>query len=283
MSSETLLKDRKVLLLTLLAGALAVLWLYAHFVNPKESFLTFFTNTYGLVALFGGLAGLVVAHKWGGFGSYLGKSVGFFSLGLLMQELGQVLYMYYIYVLKIEIPYPSLGDFGFFGSIPMYIMGAFYIGKVLGLSGRELGSFKNRLVAFVACLSILLTTYFVLMRNYEYDFSAPLSVALDFGYPLGQAMYLFIGLVVYFVSVKSLGGALRKNVLALIVALTLQYASDFMFLYKARNETWIPGGPNDFLYLISYYVMAVAVLSFHPVLEHLKNGKTIKEGSSGNN
>jgi hypothetical protein len=259
--------------------SMSVFWLYYYLFNNQESYATFFTNTYGLIALLGGIFGIFIAEKWGGFRSYLGTSVLFFSFGLLLQEIGQIFYIYYIYIQRIEIPYPSLGDVGFFGSIPMYVLGAFYLGKVLGLGKHTLGSLKNVLISALVFLAVLSLAYFTLIRPYEYNFSDPAKAFLDFGYPIGHAVYLAVGLLVYFISQKSLGGSLRKNVLFIICTLTLQYVADFVFLYKARDGSWIPGGPNDFMYFIAYYAMALSILSLSSVFERLKSGRITNGGT----
>ena len=75
-----------------------------------DFYVTLFTGTYGLVALFGGALGVFISKKWGGINSVFGRAVLMFSIGLLAQELGQLIYFYYIYVLRLELPYPSLGD-----------------------------------------------------------------------------------------------------------------------------------------------------------------------------
>src|SRR3989344_9381414 len=69
-----------------------------------------FSDTYGILALVGGAAGIGIAAKWGGFKSLMGKSVMFFSFGLLAQALGQFVYSIYFFWLDQEVPYPSLGD-----------------------------------------------------------------------------------------------------------------------------------------------------------------------------
>ena len=80
-----------------------------------------FSASYGVMALWGGLLGWRISKKWGGVKSILGRSIVFFALGLLAQEFGQLIYSFYSLYLGVEIPYPSLGDLGFFGSIPLYI------------------------------------------------------------------------------------------------------------------------------------------------------------------
>src|SRR5476651_878058 len=75
-----------------------------------------FEYTYGIIALAGAIIGSFASRRWGGAKTVLGKALLFFSLGLLLQEAGQVILNYYIYVSKVQIPYPSWGDVAYFGS-----------------------------------------------------------------------------------------------------------------------------------------------------------------------
>ena len=88
-----------------------------------------FAATYGVQALFGGLIGLWAAKKWGGSKSLVGRALLFFGLGLLLQQFGQIVYSIYLYALNGQIPYPSFGDIGYFGSVLFYIYAAWQLAK----------------------------------------------------------------------------------------------------------------------------------------------------------
>src|SRR3989344_6674976 len=92
-------------------------WLHINFFlkTTDSSHNLVFTDTYGIIALIGGIAGLFISKKWGGYRSLMGRSILFFALGLLLQEFGQLSYSVYYYVLHVEVPYPSVGDIGYFG------------------------------------------------------------------------------------------------------------------------------------------------------------------------
>jgi hypothetical protein len=129
---------------------------------------------------------------------------------------------------------------------------------------------KGKLIALLLPAAVLVTSYFVFLSNYEFDFSQPLTVFLDFGYPLGQAIYLSIALLAYLFSRKWLGGILKNKILLVIAAFFLQYAADFNFLYQVVNETWVNGGYGDYLYLFSYFVMGLALVNFYRAFMQIK-------------
>ncbi len=219
-----------------------------------------FGALYGVVALIGGLTGIKYSYKWGGFSSALGRSTLFFSFGLLSQELGQLISSYYNYVLKQNpIPYPSWGDLGFFGTIPLYILGILFLGKVIGAKNSLLSK-KNLLFAIFIPLLLLVISYFVFLKGYQFDWSNPIKVFLDFGYPLGDSLYIGLTVVVYFLSRGVLGGTMKNKVLFILFSLCIQFLADYSFLYQSYYGSWSVGGINDYLYLLAYFVMTLALI-----------------------
>ena len=56
---------------------------------------------------------------------------------------------------------------------------------------------------------------------------------------------------------------MKKKVLWILGALCLQYAADFTFLYLNSRGMWVSGGVNDLMYLVGYFVMAIALIQFN--------------------
>ncbi|MEI6839245.1 MAG: hypothetical protein WCK56_15740, partial [Alcaligenaceae bacterium] len=206
-------------------------------------------SAYQIMALFGGLVGLTVSGKWGGYKSLLGRAIMFFSIGLLLQTFGQSVNSYYNFFKDATIPYPSFGDVGFMGSVFAYIYGAYLLMKATGFK-FSIKSVKGKAVAIGLPLIVLVTCYFIFLQGYQFDWTNQAKVLLDFGYPFGQAIYISIALLAYLMSRNYFGGLLRQPVVFLILALILQYISDFTFLYQANASTWYVGGLNDFLYFV---------------------------------
>jgi hypothetical protein len=233
-----------------------------------------FTGTYGLVALIGAVIGLLAARKWGGLKTVLGKSLTLFSLGLLAQEAGQLTYQYYIYVKKIDIPYPSWGDAAYFGSVVLYILAALFLARAAGTK-FSLKHTKHKAVALIIPLGLLITSYMVFLKGYVFDASHPLTVFLDFGYPLGQAFYISIAITAYLVSRKMLGGIMRSGVVLIILALFIQYIADFSFIYQSSREQYVAGGYVDMLYLTAYFAMTMAMVRFHTAYSNLRQPRAV--------
>lgn len=227
-----------------------------------------FAHVYGFISIFGGIWGLSIAKKWGGFESAMGKALSFLSIGLLFQFFGQFAYSAYFFILHLEVPYPSIGDIGFFGSIAFYVLGVWNLATV---SGVKIGvkSFINKLQAVFIPLILLLAAYFYFLQGYEFDFTQPVTVFLDFGYPLGQTFYISLAILTYLLSKNVLGGIMKSKILLILFALFLQFLADYTFLFQAYQETWHPGGINDYLYLLAYFVMTISLIQLKTVHDDL--------------
>ena len=235
-----------------------------------------FTDTYGIVALLGGVIGIIASKKWGGSRSLVGRSLLFFSIGLLLQEFGQIAYSFYYYVLNNQGPYPSFADVGYFGSVLVYIYASWQLAKASGIN-FALKARSKKMLAILLPLIVLVVSYMFFLRDYQFDFStakASLTVFLDFGYPLGQAIYIAIALVTYLLSNKMLGGVMRNKILLVLAALCVQYAADFSFLYANQKGTFFAAGANDYVYLLAYTVMALALSTFRTSLPAPAPAKT---------
>lgn len=242
---------------------LTVWWLYMFFTGVTEgAMITWFLLIYPLPTLFGGIYGMQVAKKWGGIRSVFGRSILFFALGFLAQTAGQYLYNYYQIHLGIEVPYPSIGDLFYFGSVLLYVVGAYELAKVAGLS-LSVKTFKGKLIGILIPLAVLILMYLVMLKGYEPDMSNLFIVFLDFGWLIGQAIYLSIAMLALMISKDILGGIMRKPIMLLIVALMAQFFADFYFSYEASREIirYYPGGFTDYVYALAYILMTFALVS----------------------
>lgn len=248
-------------LITLVFLGLFIWWVSIHARGLTEGQENeYYTTAYSLLALLGGIYGLNYARKWGGLKSTLGSALTILSAGLLSQFIGTMLYSYYILVLGIEVPYPSAGDIVFLVSVFLYIYGSYLVAKVSG-SSFSMQSLRSKLIAIAIPVAILLISYAVFLNGYQPDWSNIVVTFLDFGYPIGQAVYLSIALLALLFSKDILGGMMRKPIMMLILALILQYVADFAFSYQYAHSTVYAGDFLDLFYTFSYFIMAIALIS----------------------
>jgi hypothetical protein len=247
-------------------------WFILHFVHQGTTSdqLQLWGATYQLIAWYGAITGLIVSKRWGGHKSYVGKAIIAFSIGLLFQCFGQTTYSFYVYALQQPIPYPSIGDIGFFGSIPCYFYGAFMLARVAGAK-FSMRTLSSKIQAVVIPLALLIVSYFVFLTGYVFDFSHPLTIFLDFGYPFGEALYVSMAILAVSFSWKRLGGVMRFPIMLFIFALVIEYFCDFSFLYEAKLGIYYSGGLNDLLYSFSYTAMAIALVYIGHMYKRIQN------------
>jgi len=235
-------------------------WLSLQFGTDGFSFQNqLFGGAYWIVAFFGTGMGFLVARKWSFTKSLMGKAIVMFSFGLLAQVFGQLVYSWYTFYARIDVPYPSLGDLGFFGSIPFYIYGIILLARASGVK-VSLKTFKNQIVAITVPAAILFLSYYIFLQGYVFDLHNPMKILLDFGYPLGQAIYVSLALLTYLLTRNVLGGVMKNRVLFMLFALTFQYFSDYFFLYWSSKGLAHPGGVIDLFYITSYLLMTIGLL-----------------------
>lgn len=276
--SKTIRKDWRIGALLIMGVVFTCWWLVNTFVigNDNIRYDTFwdFGDFYGLIALFGGICGMSISSKWGGLKSVMGRAIFVFSLGLFAQEFGQVSYALYYDLYKVPGPYPSLGDVGFFGSVLLYIYGIFLLAKASGVK-IKLQSFSKQIQSVLIPLVVLFIGYYLFLRNYTFDRSDPTRIFLDFGYPFGQAIYISLAILTYLLSKGILGGVMKNKILIILLALCVQFLSDYTFLYQSSQGTWTVGGINDFMYMVAYFIMTLGLLKL--------SADSIKESNSEHN
>lgn len=265
------MKSKATILSTIVFAGFAGWWIILNLTGQGAGAqASLFSDTYWIMAAVGGIVGIEVARAWGGLKALLGRSIYLFAFGLLAQVFGQVIYTYYAYIKNIDAPYPSLGDAGFFGSVLLYIVAAWLLAKTAGAK-FALRSLTSKLQVLVIPVILLGGSYAFFLKDYQLDWTNPVKVILDFGYPLGQAFYIAMGILTFTLSRKYLGGVMRQAIILLLSALAIQYVADFSFLYTNNAGTWKPGGWNDAIYLLAYYVMTLALLNFRSVYRGMKS------------
>ncbi len=167
-------------------------------------------NFYQLIAILGLIGGFIISQyffKWENKEiDLIGKSIQFFSIGLLFQIFGQNVYDFYVITLKNFIPYPSIADVGFFGSILFYISALITLARVKNVSLSF--SSLNRKILIVLIPAILLSiSYFFFLKEYHFNGNNPIKVFLDFAYPLGEVIYVSLAFLILFFG-KNLDGTL---------------------------------------------------------------------------
>ena len=228
---------------------------------PSNSFYKIlYSYCYYVQALFGFYCGFRIARKWGLTGSLIGKSMYFFAAGLLFQSFGQVGYSF-VSTFRSFYYYPSIGDYGYFGSIFLYLYGMIMLNKASGVKIKSTLS-RYKILSVSIAVFLLSTTYAIFFYDYGFEKFDVLRIFLDLGYPLFQSISLSFAILALLNSWKIPIDVLRKRLRFFLLALFCQYLADFTFLYLAKTNNIFPGDFFEFLYLLSYFLMTLAILQF---------------------
>lgn len=258
---KSLVRSKFSLFIFLYYAILLVWWLKLFISGQQtgqENYL--FGAAYPILALIGGVNGLFISKVYGGWSSIMGRGMIFLSLALLGQVFGQFIWTYYNIIVKVEVPYPSFADIGYFAVIPFNCLAMLSFTKATG------AKFKFRTISssvqIVLVPAIMVTiAYFLFLNGNKYDFTNPIKSFLDFGYPFGEAIYISLAILTYLLSKKLLGGIMRSKILFLIFAFIVQFVTDYTFLYMVSRNIYYNGGIADLMYATSFAIYSLALLN----------------------
>lgn len=269
---DTIKKYWPAKILVLLFGFFSLWWVYMTLFLDKAqsddpfSLFGIYGIFYGIIAAWSAITGFSVSKHWGGWKSVMGRAIIMFSLGLIFQEFGQIAYSYYIFILNHPV-YPSVGDIGFFGTIPFYIYGAYLLGLASGIR-FSMQSVRSKIQAVIIPVTMLIVAYVLILRNYSFDLENPLVTFLDYGYPTGQAIYISIALLTYNLTKNYLGGIMKDKIRFLIIAFFAQFFADYCFVIF--KNSYYPGSILDYLYVIAYTLMGLGICQLATTLKSIK-------------
>lgn len=260
---KTILKH-KITYWILFLYAVILIW-YAKFLlfggfGTTEAYI--FNWFYGLIGLSGAFYGIWISlKKWGGWKSIMGRGLILLPLGLLGQWFGVQVWAYYNIVAKVDVPYPSLADIGYFALIPAYTVGAWMFAHASGAK-FSLRTKSGKIFALIIPFFALILAYALFLKDIGFDLSNPVKLFLDIGYPLGEIIPVSIALFTFTLSRNLLGGSMKSRILYLVGAFFFQFLTEYAFLYTAGAQTYVNGGWNDLMYATSYMIMSLGLISF---------------------
>src|SRR3989344_4157385 len=153
-----------------------------------------------IVPLVGSFIGFINARLWGGFKSAVGRAITFLSLGTLTWAIGMLIWNYYIFLAKVEVPYPSLADLAFILSWPLWTIGFVQLFKATGAKFALRGN-KGKMLFVAIPLVVIAVSYYLLIvigRGGVIDWSGGgLKLFFDLFYPIGDVVILAIALMLF--------------------------------------------------------------------------------------
>lgn len=252
--------------LILLFGLLYILILTSSSFVDVENLYTIFTTTYGIIAFVVFCGGLSVATVWGGMKSLVGRALVVLSVGAGLQFAGQLAYTYYLITTGEEPPYPSIAEFFYFSSIIMFLYGSYLLAKVSQVS-EDLKTSGFKIFATVVSILLFAGAFSIFYISHDWEDNSPVLLLLELGYPLLQGATVGFCLFTLYGIRNLYGGQALKAVSLILASLLSLYVADTLFL-------WLPTLMTDGLYLVSYSLMLIGVISFGNIYRNIFDGHT---------
>lgn len=257
---QALKKSRLTYFIIVAYLAILAWWFVIRSNHTENNYL--FNWSYGLIALTSGVYGICIAYKkWGGAKSVLGKLIIFLGIGLLAQWVGLQIWTYYNMIAKVEVPYPSWADLGYFGLVPAYVVAALCLGRVSG-ARFSIKSLKSKFIIVLLPVISLGASFLLFLNKVGFADSSPLKVFFDLAYPIGEIIPVTIALAVLLMTTDIMGGKMRSRLQLLVFAFGFQFITEYFFLYQSGVGTYVNGGLSDLLYATSYAIMGLTLASF---------------------
>lgn len=268
--------NKKILILCLFFAVTTAFWLYfivasgyqrtIHgplFETGVKPYLVWIT----LTCYAGAVTGFIVARGWGSWASVVGRALILISLGVGSFAVGNTLWVYYLFVKQVEIPYPSLTDV-FFGLCPLLIsFGMLQLLRGIGVK-YELKKTKAKLLVIFLPILIVIGSYFLLFtiaRKEPLDFSeAKLTLFFDIYYPISDMIVLSVTILAYLLSKKLIGGIFKHALPILLLGFLFMYVADFLFQFQTNRDTYFNGNINDYLFAVTFFTISVGLSLFDP-------------------
>lgn len=226
--------------------------------------------SYWVFAAFSGVVGILASRNLGFGRSIIGRAMLAFSVGLLLQMLGQILDAFLTASGSLPVFYPSISELGYAGSIIFYVYGAYALARYIGVTPTVKNLSKSKIIWLVP-VAMFALSYFTYLQGYDFVGSSTIHVIFDFGYPILQSIYVGLAVFVLIHANNIKGGLLKRPIAFLVVALIFQYIADSYFVYDFNRGVWYAGNLNDYCYLVAYFVLAIAIIYLDQVIKKLRN------------
>ncbi|MEK7183441.1 MAG: hypothetical protein AAB776_02275 [Patescibacteria group bacterium] len=227
-----------------------------------ERNLLFLNIAYLLAPVFSVLGGLyaVKIYGWRGMTS---RPFLFLTLGLLLWMIGEILWVYYDFVIEVT-PYPSIADYFYlFAYVPLFL-GLF---EQVQLSKVRLKRFDPVIVFLFGIIAILmagLATYFGIFLAYD-SASTLMENAVAIGYGLADMVIILCALLVLILAWEFRGGSLMRFYMFIFFGFSMTFIADVGF--AVYNEEYLAGGwwirnTLDSLWIMQYLYFGMAFFAF---------------------
>lgn len=178
------------------------------------------------------------------------------GIGFALFATGDVLFTLNEYVFEIS-PFPSVADVAYLAGYPCLALGL----AILVRRSRAGGDRIALIDAGILVVPVAVATWIYLVEpSATGSGMSGVAEAVSAAYPLGDLLCLAV-LVRLLLAVSGRGSrASRAPLTLLVLAFATMLAGDVWFLLSQLNDTYVTGGWNDALFLMSYVAIGACVM-----------------------
>lgn len=220
-------------------------------------------SIYGLI--FGGLLSVMSliafaftlrrSFEWELFTSYVGKSLFFISLAMLMWGIGEAIYLYSTTFETLEGVY----DYAFILIDPFFFIGIYFLAKSL----NTIKTVISNLSLIIIPLIVLLLNFFFISQTRNEEFTkAFTNMDTNLIFILGSILLSSFVISIIILSGKKLGGKFKTALYMILVGILFQYIGDNLF---EISETFQQNGSlADLVFFLSILSVFYGVTKLNP-------------------
>ena len=218
-----------------------------------------FNVAYAFMFLFGGLLALK-GFISSGIKSSIGKQLFSISVGMLGFAAGLFTWTFYNFILKVDVPYPSIADVFFILYIPFLGYGIINILRVFDVLIS-----KKILVKFVGIFVVSsVMIFFIGSARYSSQSPSILAQLFNIFYLMGDAFLVTLSVMLISLSKDKI----HRSFLYFVIALLAMTFADLVFTYRTSNGIYWNGDVTDLLYAFSGFMFCLGVTNI--VFDHKK-------------
>lgn len=220
----------------------------------QELFGDIFAGLIISISLIGSFLSYQRSKLWGFTKSYMGLSLIFVSLALLMWAIGEA---FYFLDSKSTTPL-NIYDFFFIFIDPFYLLAVYFMSKAIGTLN---GILKNLNLLLLSALILVLNYIAICLVRNQDIFTSFTNLDIDTFYIVGSVL-----LSTYVVSIllfsKKLGGMYKQALQLILIGLLCQYFADNLFEIFVTEKT--NGSLSDLIFFMSISFVTYGVLMLNP-------------------
>ncbi|MCX6817328.1 MAG: hypothetical protein NTU57_00540 [Candidatus Aenigmarchaeota archaeon] len=181
------------------------------------------------------------------FKSAFGKSLFYISIGLLSWGLGNLVWFFYN-ISGSEVPYPSLADIGYLGTIPFAAYGLFLLLKSVKVKLDA----KTVAKVIIPPLLVFLVIFPIFIYEKLFEEVPMLTKILNVVYPLGDVVFLSFALAILTITY---GSMLFKSLGIISLGFIIEAVADFAFSYTTSIGAYYTASWVDIIFTIAFFTI----------------------------